>query len=102
MGLLRPVGFVPVFLSRVRAGAGGDTHKLDDAYPIGAGKLVGGTPRDRPNRFVPSLFVPSEQAGSGQAIRLGRRPSVVEVPRGGEEVRSDGRRIRLCWFCPLW
>ena len=27
-------------------GAAGDTHKLDDAYPVGAGKLVGGTPQD--------------------------------------------------------
>ena len=26
----------------------GDTHKLNDAYPVGAGKLVGGTPRVDP------------------------------------------------------
>ena len=57
MGNRPPDGFVPA-IRPGRGGAAGDTHKLDDAYPVGAGKLVGGTPRDRGNGFVPSLLVP--------------------------------------------
>jgi len=55
----RPDGFVPTpstgsgqAFDRLGAGGSGrpgrsDTHKLDHAYPVGAGKLVGGTPEDR-------------------------------------------------------
>ena len=33
-----------------------DTHKMDDAYPVGVGKLVGGTRGDWGNGFVPTLL----------------------------------------------
>jgi len=65
-------GFVPMVFA---GGSSGDTHKLDDAYPVGAGKLVGGT-RDRPGGFVPPIY-----ASARREVAEGWLPSLCILCR---------------------
>jgi len=73
----RGAGAMGLFRRFFAGGAVGDTHKLDDAYPVGAGKLVGGTPGmgDAPMGLF-RRFLPRRGAGKGRQLR-----SLLILPR---------------------
>ena len=72
-------GAMALFRRFCRGGEAGDTHKLGDAYPDGAGKLVGGTPRDgRKQGQAPRRG----DAWAAEAVPNGMKISVSVVPDG--------------------
>jgi len=98
----RAVGFAPMVLA---GGGVGDTHKLDNAYPLGAGKLVVGT-RERPMGLFRRFFV--RQAGKWESssclayvpcadVQMGLFRRFRRATRRGQPPKGAGiRQVGLC------